>query len=72
MTDKEILVNMLREAVKKRYEQAYYVTSPKEEYYNEFEEMYFLEDEDTVHIYNADDDCVNFYFDKNGKMIFFD
>jgi hypothetical protein len=70
MTDKEILVNMLREAVKKRYEQAYYVSDPGE-YYNEFEEMYFLEDENAVHIYNADDNCVNIYFDKNGKINLF-
>lgn len=71
MTDKEILVNMLREAVKKRYEQAYYGNNP-DEYYNEFEEMYFLEDKNVVHIYNADYRCVNFYFDKNGKINFFD
>lgn len=67
MTEKEIFVNMLRKVVKKRFKQVSY-----ENYYDEFEEAYFLENKNVVHVYNANDDCINFYFDKDEKLNFFD
>lgn len=68
MTDKETFVNMLREVVKRIYVRQGYSSG----YSKEFEEMYFLENKDSVCVYGADDDCINFYFDKNGKINFFD
>lgn len=67
MTEKETFVNMLRKVVKKRFKQVSY-----ENYYDEFEEAYFLENKNVVHVYNANDDCINFYFDKDEKLNFFD
>ena len=71
MTEKETFVNMLRKAVKERFKQASY-GNHAEKYYDEFEEAYFLENKDVVHVYNANDDCINFYFDKDEKLNFFD